>query len=411
MVCPDFVDQLLPPSPEQLPSVPQSMDALQSSAPPPFLTKTYDIVDDPATDDVVSWSSTNNSFVVWSPPEFSSDLLPKFFKHNNYSSFVRQLNTYGFRKVDPDRWEFANEGFLRGQRHLLKTIHRRKSVQSHSHQTQALSLEVGKYGGVENEIETLRQDKNVLTVELVRMRQQQQATERELQGMEQRLNITEQRQGQMMSFLAKAMQNPTFLSQLVQQTDANKGLDAVRKKRKLPKQRCEAETIEPEASTLEGPFLKYRATSESDHSHPVLSEYLKSSNPSFELIAPTALVDRPDYLQLGAKLEEGEQAYYNGSPESPAEIAVTEVKTLASPAPLNSSQHGTLNCPQGLAGAPPLSDPKLEDIFYSVNRDFEVGEFLSLDTLGFASDIDKYAQQEARTKISLHSMLLGGAIN
>lgn len=65
-----------------------------SNGPPPFLSKTYEMVDDPSCDAVVSWSPTNNSFVVWNPPEFARDLLPKFFKHNNFSSFVRQLNTY-----------------------------------------------------------------------------------------------------------------------------------------------------------------------------------------------------------------------------------------------------------------------------------------------------------------------------
>lgn len=99
------------------------------SIPAPFLTKTYHLVNDPSTNEIVSWGETNTTFVVWRPPEFARDLLPKYFKHNNFSSFVRQLNTYGFRKIVPERWEFASDFFRRGERHLLCEIHRRKALQ------------------------------------------------------------------------------------------------------------------------------------------------------------------------------------------------------------------------------------------------------------------------------------------
>lgn len=96
------------------------------SVPTPFLTKTYQLIEDESIDDVISWNEDGSTFIVWNPTEFARDLLPKYFKHNNFSSFVRQLNTYGFRKVVPDRWEFANDCFRRGEKGLLIDIHRRK---------------------------------------------------------------------------------------------------------------------------------------------------------------------------------------------------------------------------------------------------------------------------------------------
>ncbi|KAG8363125.1 hypothetical protein BUALT_BualtUnG0001900 [Buddleja alternifolia] len=110
-------------------SVILSLDSEKSVVPAPFLTKTYELVDDPSTDHIVSWGQDDATFVVWRPSEFARHLLPNYFKHNNFSSFIRQLNTYGFRKIVADRWEFANEFFKKGEKHLLCEVHRRKIAQ------------------------------------------------------------------------------------------------------------------------------------------------------------------------------------------------------------------------------------------------------------------------------------------
>jgi len=93
----------------------------------PFVTKTFLLVSDASNDDTVCWSELGDSFVVKKPVEFSSEVLPKFFKHNNFCSFIRQLNTYGFVKIESKLWEFQHEHFKKNQPQLLKSISRRKS--------------------------------------------------------------------------------------------------------------------------------------------------------------------------------------------------------------------------------------------------------------------------------------------
>lgn len=101
-----------------------------------------------------------------------------------------------------------------------------------SSQQQALGscLEVGQFG-FEEEIEMLKRDKNALLTEVVKLRQEQQSTKADMRAMEERLHLVEQKQLQVMGFLARAMQNPDFFLQLIQQKDILKDLeDAYSKK-------------------------------------------------------------------------------------------------------------------------------------------------------------------------------------
>ncbi|KAJ1263769.1 hypothetical protein BS78_09G212100 [Paspalum vaginatum] len=201
-----------------------------SSSPPPFLIKTYEMVEDPSTNHVVSWAPGGASFVVWNPPDFSRDLLPKYFKHNNFSSFIRQLNTYGFRKIDPERWEFANEDFMRGHTHLLKNIHRRKPVHSHSLQTQVNGpLAESERRELEDEINRLKYEKSLLLADLQRQNQQQYGINWQMQSLEERLVQMEQRQRSIVASLCDILQRHGVVSGPATQADQ------FSKKRRVPK--------------------------------------------------------------------------------------------------------------------------------------------------------------------------------
>ncbi|KAL0352938.1 UNVERIFIED_CONTAM: Heat stress transcription factor A-9 [Sesamum angustifolium] len=92
---------------------------------PPFLWKTYEMVDDQETNSIISWNSTGTGFIIWDQNKFTAEILPRLFKTSNFSSFVYQLNNYGFRKISWDRYEYANGWFQAGKKHLLKNIKRR----------------------------------------------------------------------------------------------------------------------------------------------------------------------------------------------------------------------------------------------------------------------------------------------
>jgi hypothetical protein len=96
----------------------------------------YSMVNDLCNQHLISWSSTGNTFFIYNAPRFSQEILPIYFKHSNYSSFVRQLNMYGFHKINKsprgqrgnnefELWEFSHPRFQKDRPDLLEGIKRK----------------------------------------------------------------------------------------------------------------------------------------------------------------------------------------------------------------------------------------------------------------------------------------------
>ncbi len=92
--------------------------------------------------ELIRWSDKGDSFVVLDEDEFARTLIPELFKHNNYASFVRQLNMYGFHKrvglsdnsmraserKNKSPSEYSNPYFRRGHPNLLWLINKPKGA-------------------------------------------------------------------------------------------------------------------------------------------------------------------------------------------------------------------------------------------------------------------------------------------
>lgn len=106
----------------------------------PFANLIYSFLDDGKNTELIRWSDRGDSFVVLDEDEFAKTLIPELFKHNNYASFVRQLNMYGFHKrvglsdnsmkaserKNKSPSEYYNPYFKRGRPNLLWLINKPK---------------------------------------------------------------------------------------------------------------------------------------------------------------------------------------------------------------------------------------------------------------------------------------------
>ncbi|KAH8556773.1 hypothetical protein BGW37DRAFT_25222 [Umbelopsis sp. PMI_123] len=183
-----------------------------------FLNKLFRMVSEASTNSLIHWSDDGKSFIVEHQDDFSQTLLPRYFKHNTFASFVRQLNMYNFHKVPhveqrtllsdtlKDIWEFSNPNFQRGRPDLLSFVYRKRiqeREQSKPESTVHTLLQTS---------QSIRQRQSELSSEILSMKSDVQNLWKDT------LDIREQQQERQESFV-KIVQFLSFLTRLIVQSN------------------------------------------------------------------------------------------------------------------------------------------------------------------------------------------------
>ena len=76
---------------------------------------------------IIHWSNDGLSIIISDTNALTKKVLPQFYKHHNYASFVRQLNMYNFHKIRGNR-KINEQTFIHEEFHKGKTIEEIKGI-------------------------------------------------------------------------------------------------------------------------------------------------------------------------------------------------------------------------------------------------------------------------------------------
>ncbi|XP_052016914.1 heat shock factor protein 1 isoform X1 [Apodemus sylvaticus] len=188
---------------------------------PAFLTKLWTLVSDPDTDALICWSPSGNSFHVFDQGQFAKEVLPKYFKHNNMASFVRQLNMYGFRKVvhieqgglvkpERDDTEFQHPCFLRGQEQLLENI-KRKVTSVSTLKSEDIKIRQDSVTRLLTDVQLMKGKQECMDSKLLAMKHENEALWREVASLRQKHAQQQKVVNKLIQFLISLVQSNRIL--------------------------------------------------------------------------------------------------------------------------------------------------------------------------------------------------------
>lgn len=109
-------------------AIPETVNRQTGKKVPTFLTNAFHMISS-CNPSIAKWDDDGKSFIVYEKERLGMEEIPKYFKHNQYSSFMRSLNSYKFKKIGVDGkkgviWHrYSHPGFLKDRIDLLDTIH------------------------------------------------------------------------------------------------------------------------------------------------------------------------------------------------------------------------------------------------------------------------------------------------
>ena len=107
-----------------------------------FLEKLFKILKNKKNNNIIHWDNDGTKVIINNPVIFSKTILPEYFKHENYSSFIRQLNIYGFHKINniykTEVEQYTNENFKKNKSlEEIRSIRRKNIVYEDEENTES----------------------------------------------------------------------------------------------------------------------------------------------------------------------------------------------------------------------------------------------------------------------------------